>query len=181
MAQPNSVPAPTAGSQLGDQLWNQHITPTSYSDAKQYNDHILELYKIYVGSSQQISDRRGQANTFFLSVNTFLLTALSFIYAQGARLEPRWLIIVPLGAVLVLCYYWFHLIRSYRQLNTAKFLVIDALESRLPARPFVAAEWNALGQGKNPRIFTPLTSTERMIPILFAVLYLAGGLAITFF
>jgi hypothetical protein len=180
-----SIPTPPQPSanppQLEDRLWNPAITPGSYGEPKQYYEHILEIYKLYIGSAQQNSDRRGQANTFFLSINTFLVTAIGFIFVQNERLEPRWLIIFPLVAVLLLCYFWFRLIQSYQQLNAGKFLVIGALEEHLPARPFVKAEWVALGEGKDPSKYRPLTNTERLIPFFFAILYLFGALAITFY
>jgi hypothetical protein len=47
------------------------------------------------------------------------------------------------------CFAWFYLVWSYRLLNSAKYQVVGALEERLPASPFWAAEWWALGEGTN--------------------------------
>lgn len=173
----------TAEQPIIDKLWNSKITAASYSDPnlKAYNDHVLKQYEIYVQTAEKNSERRGLANTFFLSLQTLLVTLFGYVYANGYRLEPRWLIIFPLIAVLTFCLAWWWLIRSYRQLNAGKFKVIDAFEKRLPTRPFVEAEWKALGEGIDPNLYTPFTSIERWIPIIFALLYLSGAVVLSFF
>jgi len=73
---------------------------------------------------------------------------------------------------------WFWLIRSYRQLNTAKFQVIGALEERLPASPYWRAEWFALGEGKDKSKYWPLTHLEQWVPLLFVAIYVTGFAAV---
>jgi hypothetical protein len=53
--------------------------------------------------------------------------------------------------------------------------VIDEYERRLPSRPYVSAEWRALGEGKNPKLYKPLTDVEKWIPLIFGILYLIGA------
>ena len=71
--------------------------------------------------------------------------------------------------------YW--LLRSYRQLKSAKYAVIGAMEERLPASPFWSAEWSALGQGRDPRRYWPLTHIERWVPDPFAAAYVGAFIA----
>ena len=54
-------------------------------------------------------------------------------------------------------------------------MVIGELEKRLPASPYWSAEWIALGEGKNPKIYKPLTHVENWIPIIFGFIYILGG------
>jgi len=86
-------------------------------------------------------------------------------------------------AGLVLCIAWWGILRSYRQLNTAKWKVVDDLEKDLEARPFTD-EWALLrtatrGPHKLPRwmwrlgSYTELTKLEAIVPVLFAVVYVA--------
>ncbi len=72
------------------------------------------------------------------------------------------------------CLAWFWLLRSYRQLNSAKFAVIGTMEERLPASPYWLAEWAALGEGKDPSRYWPLSHVEQWIPWAFAVAYTIG-------
>ena len=43
---------------------------------ERYQDHVLEIYKLYVQSADNISARRQSANSFFLSVNTAIIGAV---------------------------------------------------------------------------------------------------------
>jgi hypothetical protein len=45
------------------------------------------------------------------------------------------------AGLIVQCLAWFWLLRSYRQLNTAKYAVVGVLEERLPASP--CHDWDA--------------------------------------
>ena len=85
---------------------------------------------------------------------------------------------IPLIALLGGCFAWYYLVRSYRQLNTAKYEVVGALEERLPASPYWRAEWWALGEGKDPARYWPLSHIEQWLPILFAGTYLGGFIAL---
>ncbi|MFM7527417.1 MAG: hypothetical protein ACKO63_02795 [Nodosilinea sp.] len=67
--------------------------------------------------------------------------------------------------------------RNYRLLNRGKYAVILDLETLLPAAPY-AAEWKALGEGKDPRRYLPLTHVENWVPRLFGLLYLLLLLAV---
>ncbi len=86
----------------------------------------------------------------------------------------KYFIIFPFIAVLALCYTWWRLVKSYRQLNTAKYLVIGEMEKRLPSSPYWSAEWKALGEGKAPKRYVPLSHVENWIPIIFGGVYIFG-------
>lgn len=67
---------------------------------------------------------------------------------------------------------WAILLRSYRNLNSAKFKVIGELEKRLPAQTFYAAEWKALDEGKDYRKYIPLSLVESTVPFVFLIIYI---------
>ncbi|WP_371408743.1 hypothetical protein OG423_29285 [Micromonospora zamorensis] len=134
---------------------------------------ILEQYKIYVEMADRISARRGLTNTFFLSLNTLIATVAGVVWNNRAGVDA-WYLLVPVAALLLQCGAWFWLLRSYRQLNSAKYIVIGALEERLPASPYWRAEWKALGEGRDPSRYWPLTHLEQWIPVSFALVYVAG-------
>lgn len=156
-------------------LLNGKVNPENY---KQYHDHLLEQYKIYVATAESVSTKRGLSNTFFLSLNTFILTGLTVLYENGFNLNPVWIIIFPTIALLALCWAWWRLNVSYKQLNSAKFKVIDAFEEHLPARPFVSAEWEMLGEGRKTDLYKPLTDIENWVPAIFAGLYIFGVIVV---
>lgn len=163
-----------------DGLWNPSVTPEKYGINKQYTEHVFEQYKIFVEMADRISSRRNLANTFFLTLHTFLISAAGFLYEKGPTVNNPWLNIFPLIAVLALCYVWYRLLLSYRQLNTAKFKVIGEYEKVLPSSPYWSAEWKAMGQGKDPKLYRPLTDVEQYVPFVFAILYFGAFIIVIF-
>jgi hypothetical protein len=135
-----------------------------------YQDHLLEQYKLYVETSQQVSERRQEANNFLLTLNSSLVTL--FVVFLSSFGHHRWNALIPVTGLFV-CFIWHSLVDSYKDLNTAKFKVIHELEDQLPVALF-RHEWHVCGYGHN-RKYIPLTHLERWIPWMFAVLYL--GLA----
>lgn len=136
--------------------------------------NYFELYKLAVEMADRISARRGVANSFFLTANTGVVALLA-----GQNL--RWY----LGAAgIVLCASWWALLKSYRDLNRAKFDIILAMETRLPVRVF-GDEWERLhpkpAQLKLPRQairrwatqYRELGRVERVVPWLFTLIYAA--------
>jgi hypothetical protein len=165
-------------SELRHRLFNEPA-PTSGTDraTNAYDTALLEQYKLYVEMADRISARRGLTNSFFLTLNTGIVGLIAALHKAPTGAGAWWLAI-PLVAILGECYAWFYLVRSYRLLNGAKYRVVGALEERLPASPFWRAEWWALGEGRNRRLYWPLSHIEQWIPALFALTYIAGFLAI---
>lgn len=141
------------------------------SDA--YRAALLEQYKIYVEMADRVSGRRGAANTLFLALNTAVVSAIGVFWQDPPQTAP-WLATPVLLALLGQCAAWFWMLRSYRQLNGAKYAVVGAMERRLPASPYWSAEWVALGEGRDPARYWPLSHVEQTIPAFFAAVYLIG-------
>lgn len=138
----------------------------SYEASSPYNAHILEQYKVYLASAESISNRRQTANAFFVSLNTALVSLLS--YLSLGDLSAYWLVAIVGAAV---SYMWYRLIKSYKDLNTAKFKVIHEIEKSLPIQPF-DAEWQAVGRGNNSSLYLPFTKVEIFVPWIFFLLHL---------
>lgn len=121
----------------------------------EYEKHLFEQYKLYVEMADRISARRALANTFFVGLHTALVTAFTVLLKEKVLARDA-MGYAPFVAVVLLCYVWWRVIVSYRQLNSGKFNVIHQLEALLPVAPY-AAEWKALGEGRERRRYTPLT------------------------
>jgi hypothetical protein len=132
------------------------------------SSHLIEQYKVYVEMADRISQRRGTTNTFFLTFNTTIVAALAGFYQH----VPANISLAFYLAASVMAITWAILLRSYRNLNTAKFKVIGELEKRLPAQIFYAAEWKALGEGKDYRKYVPLSLIETLVPLMFFAIYI---------
>jgi hypothetical protein len=128
---------------------------------------FLDLYKLSVEMADRVSARRVAANSFFLAINTALAAF------AGSRAD-RTLWVVPAAGVLLAVAWWL-LLRSYRDLNAAKFNVINGMEARLPAKPF-SSEWQYLKKDEIPwwrGRYAEQGTLERVVPITFAVLNIA--------
>jgi hypothetical protein len=169
---------PATPDDVTDALWNTDVGPADYADAEEkYQSAILEQYKLCVEMADRVSARRALANTFFVTLNAAVLTLIGAFWKDRPT-GSTGLLIGPLIVLVALCFAWFWLVRSYRQLNSGKFAVIGALERRLPASPYWSAEWVALGEGRDKAKYWPLTHLEQWVPCLFAASYIFAFVAV---
>jgi hypothetical protein len=152
------------------------------TDHQPPSQQFLDLYKLTVEMADRISARRGTANAFFLTLQTALVGLLGIAGSPSrpggtVRVDPFAIVIASIVG-LVLSATWWLLLRSYRDLNGAKFKVILAMEDQLGARPF-GDEWRYLKEDPlKKRLlarYAELNVIERVVPAVFAVLYLAIG------
>jgi hypothetical protein len=137
-------------------------------------ERTFELYKIMVASSEALVGRRQGVNTFFLTINGALLTAAGLVLGNGedTRVQAAGLAVLFLtGAILALA--WNSLLLSFGQLNTGKFAVINRIERIFPAAIF-DAEWKALREGKNPKVYRTFSSREVWTPRTFTAVYVVA-------
>lgn len=144
---------------------DQLMSNPKVSYGESFQSHLLEQYKLYVESSQKVTDRRITSGNYLLTVNSFLLTV--FGIASSQHLGGFWLAIVPVAGLLV-SFTWYSLVVFYRNLGARKYKVIHQLESFLPVAPF-RCEWQS---AHGDRRQTGVTRLERVIPLAFAAIYL---------
>lgn len=137
-----------------------------------YKDHLLDQYKMYVETADNVSSRRQTANAFFLSVNTLVLSGLGAMFALTPDFEAQSFLatVLPAFAGILFSLAWTSLIASYAKLNEAKFCMINAIELELPIAPF-RGEWEYVDEGKCPEKYVPMTAIESLVPWFFIVLY----------
>jgi hypothetical protein len=129
---------------------------------------FLDQYQLAVEMADRVSARRGVANSFFLTVNTALIAVIG-----GTDL--RWY--VPVAGIAFAASWW-ALLRSYRDLNAAKFRIIQEMETKLSFAPFTG-EWQVLKDSNSPikrwrNRYAELGWVERVVPMVFGVVYLVG-------
>jgi hypothetical protein len=134
-----------------------------------YNAHVLEQYKTYLEMADRISQRRSVANSFFLTINTSIAGLVGYVNTTSTEPKVHLVVIISISAML-LCYIWWRLVCSYRQLNSGKFKVIHQIEGLLPLKPY-DAEWIALGKGEDKSKYVPFSVLESKVPILFGIFH----------
>ncbi|RBY90232.1 hypothetical protein DQ244_12250 [Blastococcus sp. TBT05-19] len=134
---------------------------------------LLELYTLGAELADRVSARRATANSFFLTVQTTLIAVVGLI-APDLAAQAIWTsAVVAAAGVLLSCTWWLSL-RSYRELNGAKFQVLHAMEDHLPVQLF-RDEWAVLharpSSWRSPR-YSELGRMERWVPWVFALLWI---------
>lgn len=125
-------------------------------------DAVFKIYALLVEMADRVSQRRQAANAFYLSVNTALVGAAAFL---GSPNTPKvsWVLGV---AGMAICVLWIMNVVSYKTLNSAKFVVIQQLETKLPTRPY-SDEWALLDPKGSGRRHRPFHKTEVLVPLVF--------------
>ena len=132
---------------------------------KEYGDrfqkHLLEQYKLFVGTSLDVTSKRLESNKFHLTLNSVVLGFTSYM----TILNQHFVIVLFSAIGMLISFVWVKNILAYRELNRAKFEVIHKLEICLPARLFKYEEECYLDK------YHGLTSLEKFYPIIFIILY----------
>ena len=139
-------------------------TKKTYGDT--FGPDLLEQYKLYVQSAENISVRRVASNRYLLTLNAALV-ALYGLQSAGFG-HSYWTLLLPIIGIPVSAL-WYLIIKSHADLNRIKFKVIHELEQHLPAALY-KYEWHLAQEGKG-KTYRAVTTIERWIPILFAVLH----------
>lgn len=148
-------------------------------NSKMNEDILIEQYKAYLQTSEDVISRRQSVSNFYITVNSTLISILSAVIAilNGLSKDYSLLIstfgcyIVPVLGVL-LCLNWRRLVFSYGQLNAAKMKVISALEKKLPFNIY-DVEWKVQTDKLGKRKYISFTNIEKFIPLIFIIIYIA--------
>lgn len=134
-------------------------------------DSNLALFELYLATAEKVSDRRAAANVWILSVNSALIAMYGYLAADKSIIVPPgqksvWLWAIP-AAGMITSLTWLAVLETYRQLNGAKFLVLQDLEKSLPAQPFATERMHYKAANR-----LAFAKVESAIPFCFFALYL---------
>jgi hypothetical protein len=146
--------------------------PKIYKDVgdEKYSQYYFEQYKMYMAGIEKISDRRENANKYFVAINSGIVVAINYQlqHVTDYFFMQAMISFLLLGIVVSVIFYF--LINSYKQLNTAKFAMLHKMEGSLPVKMY-KEEWTLLGKGTDWKVYFPFSHIERIIPIVFGVGY----------
>lgn len=136
-----------------------------------FASHLLEQYKLYVQSVEDVSVRRVASNRYLLTINAELVALYGLQSANFG--QGYWTLLIPVMGIPV-SLLWYLIIKSHADLNRIKFDVVREFEQHLPAAMY-KYEWRLAEEGRGTT-YSAVTKIERWIPFLFAILHV--GLAI---
>lgn len=138
-------------------------------------NELLELYKLHAELADRVSQRREGANRMYVSLVLGLAVFLAAMFRFGSGVVPVEAVLFVTSIIgVLLTMSWYIVIRSYRQLNSGKFLALHEMEKQL-AYPFFTREWELLGEGQDAGRYWKLTIVEVGLPCIFLALFV--GLA----
>ena len=158
---------------MSDQTAKELIRRAKGDYGESFNADLLEQYKLYVQSAENVSARRVQSSRYLLTLNAALV-ALYGLQSAGFS-QNYWTLLVPVIGIPV-SLLWYLIIKSHADLNRIKFEVIHEFERHLPAAMY-RYEWELAERGQG-KAYRAVTKIERWIPVLFAVLHVILGILV---
>ena len=137
-----------------------------------YYDHLLKQYNLYIEMMDRVSSRRIRTNSFFLTANTVLFSAIGVLIKLTQNLGEFNGICIIISAIsgIIFSFTWFRLITEFKNLNKGKFKIIHLLETKLPAQLY-KAEWEYLQPIESSSRYKLVTEIEKKVPLVFIILY----------
>jgi|GEM_PF-6426440 hypothetical protein len=145
-------------------------------DPKRMED-LIEQYKVYLGTSEEILTRRTNVSNFYTTLNSSIIGIFTTVAGIliSVLTSQRFLVVALLGIVLsamgiLLSVNWAFQLKSYGALNSAKMRVITAIEKHLPANIY-ETEWRVMSEKVGSAHYRPFTVIEMFIPKIFIGVY----------
>lgn len=146
----------------------------SYGD--NFQDHLLEQYKIYIEMMDRTTSRRNQMNSFYISLLSGILALITIstnkdvALFQNTKFQSITLLAVAILGI-ILCLTWYNNIQSYKQLNSAKFKIISEIEKQLPFSLY-DREWDLLKNDTKYQGYLTQTNVEKTVPLILIIPYI---------
>ena len=132
---------------------------------------LMEQYKIYLQTSEDLVERRQTVNNFYITANAALVSIFGTVVAVSANRDLGLLVGFCFAALgVVLCLSWSRILKSYGNLNASKMKVISIIERELPASLY-DAEWSVMSDRLNKQRYVSFTESEKRVPQIFIGIY----------
>lgn len=133
---------------------------------------LLEQYRIFVKTADDITMRRLQTNKFYLTILLGLFTIAGFFNKNGITgiLNEQIILILISVIGIALSVIWYVNIESFKLLNSAKFKVIHEMEKDLPCACF-NKEWEYRVEEDESKAYPILTKIEKFLPIMMGIVF----------
>lgn len=133
---------------------------------------LLEQYKLFLQTSEDLVNRRQNVNSFYISLSSALVAIMGVLFAINFGQKTKLIIGFAFGLIgIILSVSWSKTLSCYGNLNSSKMKIISSIEKQLPLSLF-DAEWAALSDKLNKKKYVSFTESEKAIPRIFVIVYL---------
>ena len=134
---------------------------------------LLEQYKIFSETAENLITRRQNVNSFYISANTALITIAGTIFAVGSdeNFISKLAVVLALSIPgILLNISWGRMLQSYFINNQGKLKILSMIEEKL-AVSLYDAEWKAMKNKYSKKKYVSFTDNEKTLPWVFSVFY----------
>lgn len=135
---------------------------------------FFDQYKLFVENTViKMSERRMSLNTFYMSINTLIITSLGALGEGGLFAKKSTLLILILLVLgIASTISWVSAIHVHKTINNKNYTVIVEFEKYFPAQIYTSlnkdiARLDPLSEGKNF-----VTQREAIVPYIFLIAYI---------
>ncbi len=141
-------------------------------------DIIMQQYKMFVQTSEDLVKRKQSVNTFYVTLNSILLSAIVSVICSITELGKSdggnvaiYLLFIFLSIMgIIVCCSWITLLKSYGDLNASKMDIIGCIEEHLALKLF-DTEWAILSRRIGKKKYKSFTVKEIAVAKIFLALY----------
>lgn len=134
---------------------------------------LLEQYKIYCDTAENLASRRQNVNSFYISAHAALLTIGATVFALESSDDlTNKLIVIAILSVpgIMLSISWVRMIQSYFIQTQSKRTIISIIEKKLAACMH-ESEWDAIKTSKRPKRHDFAAKDEKRVAWIFFASY----------
>ena len=139
-------------------------------EKKKHNGELLDQYKMFQKSSEDLVARRQSVNSFYISVNSAMVALVGVVMGLVEMPAKIYVMVFMCVVGIILDISWINILESYGMLNSAKMKVIGLIEEQLPVLLY-DAEWRVMSDKLNNKKYVSFTDSEKRIPKIFAFIY----------
>ncbi|PID48095.1 MAG: hypothetical protein CR967_01430 [Proteobacteria bacterium] len=134
---------------------------------------LLEQYKLYASSADDMTKRRTEMNKMYLAMILALFTVGTFLGSKEIldKFDAYTMLVLLSLIGIALSITWYVNIDSYKRLNKAKFNVIHKMEEELSFMCFKEEYILLKSQHTNKKKYKNLTKVEKYLPIFFGIIF----------
>ena len=151
-------------------IFSQFYEKMQEEERISYKSALLDQYKMFQKSSEDLVSRRQSVNSFYISVSSTMVALMGLVMGIIQSDMKIYIMLFMCAIAIILDMSWLNILDSYGTLNSAKMKVINLIEEQLPMVLY-EAEWRIMSDKLNSRRYVSFTESEKRIPKIFMVIH----------
>ncbi|MBR3036012.1 MAG: hypothetical protein IKI54_01795 [Lachnospiraceae bacterium] len=152
------------------EIFSEKFEKMDQTEKAQHKNEILDQYKMFQKTSEDLVARRQSVNSFYISVNSAMVALMGVILGLVEAPTKLYVVFFMCIVGIILDISWMNILEAYGTLNASKMKVIRLMEEQLPITLY-DAEWRVMSDKLNNKKYVSFTDSEKRIPRIFGLVY----------